>query len=412
MPVQEKVRVLVVDDISETRDNILRMLQFDMNIEIIGAAKSGKEAIELSQKLKPDVVIMDINMPDMDGITATETIRRKLSYVQVVILSVQSDPSYMRRAMLAGARDFLTKPPSIDEFTAAVRRAGAMAQDERAKIEAGGGAAGPGGSQNSSSVSPTRGRVISVYSPKGGTGATTIAVNFALGLKTEDNKVALIDGNMQFGDVAVLLNEQAKNSVLDLTTRVDELDKEVIEDVFINHAASGIRVLAAPPRPEMAEAVLADQFNKLIQYLRSCFTYIVIDAASYLTDVVLSGLESSDLVILITTQDIPSIKNCSAFLTLADGLGIKRARVLFVMNRYDKRITISPERVGESLHQEIVATIPFDDRMVSSSVNRGVPFMLDNKIHPIAKSIQTLVDLSRERLAKAEEAPVEAAPKK
>jgi pilus assembly protein CpaE len=412
MPVQDKVRVLVVDDISETRDNILRMLQFDMNIEIIGAAKSGKEAIELSQKLKPDVIIMDINMPDMDGITATETIRRKLPYVQVVILSVQSDPSYMRRAMLAGARDFLTKPPSIDEFTAAVRRAGAMAQDEREKQSSS--VAGPGGSGplGSATSSNNHGKVIAVYSPKGGTGATTIAVNFALALKSEDNKVALIDANMQFGDVAVLLNEQAKNSVLDLTPRVDELDKEVIEDVFITHAASGIRILAAPPRPEMAESVMADQFNKLIQYLRQIFNYIVIDAASYLTDVVLSGLESADQVILVTTQDIPSIKNCSSFLTLADGIGIKRDRILFIMNRYDKNIKISPEKVGESLHQEVVATLIIDDRMVHSSINRGVPFMLDNKAHPIAKSIQALVDLSCERLAKADEAPAEPVSKK
>jgi pilus assembly protein CpaE len=412
MPVQEKVRVLVVDDISETRDNILRMLQFDINIEVIGAARNGKEAIELSQKLKPDVIVMDINMPDMDGIAATEAIRRKLPYVQVVILSVQSDPNYMRRAMMAGARDFLTKPPSIDEFTAAVRRAGAMAQDEREKQGATAAGGGGNGSQSASSQPSNRGKVIAIYSPKGGTGATTIAVNFALALKTEDNKVALIDANMQFGDVAVLLNEQAKNSVLDLTPRVDDLDKEVIEDVFINHAASGIRVLAAPPRPEMAESVIADQFNKLIQYLRQIFTYIVIDAASYLTDVVLSGLESADQVILITTQDIPSIKNCSAFLTLSDGIGIKRDRILFVMNQYDKRITISPERVGESLHQEIVSIIPFDDRMVSGSINRGVPFMLDNKLHPIAKSIQTLVDLVRERLNKVEEPAAEPAPKK
>ena len=412
MPVQEKVRVLVVDDISETRDNILRMLQFDINIEVIGAARSGKEAIELSLKLKPDVIVMDINMPDMDGITATETIRRKLPYVQVVILSVQSDPNYMRRAMMAGARDFLTKPPSIDEFTVAVRRAGVMAHDEREKQAAASAGGGPNGSPGSSALSSTRGKIIAVYSPKGGTGATTIAVNLALALKTEENKVALIDANLQFGDVAVLLNEQAKNSVLDLTPRVDELDPEVIEDVFINHAASGIRVLAAPPKPEMAESVVADQFNKLIQYLRQIFTYIVIDAASYLTDVVLSGIETADQVILVTTQDIPSIKNCSAFLNLADGIGVKRDRIIFIMNRYDKRITISPERVGESLHQEILVTIPFDDRMVSGSINRGVPFMLDNKLHPIAKSIQSLVDVVNERLAKAEELAAEPAIKK
>jgi pilus assembly protein CpaE len=133
MPPQEKIKVLIVDDIAETRENIRRLLQFDVNIEVIGTARSGREAIELAPQLKPDVVLMDINMPDMDGITATETIRKKVPFVKVVILSVQSDGNYMRRAMLAGANDFLSKPPMIDELTAAIRRAGTMAQDERSK---------------------------------------------------------------------------------------------------------------------------------------------------------------------------------------------------------------------------------------------------------------------------------------
>ena len=80
-------------------------------------------------------------------------------------------------------------------------------------------------------------------------------------------------------------------------------------------------------------------------------------------------------------------------------------RILFVMNRFDKRIAITPERVGESLRQEIVVVIPFDDRIVSYSVNRGVPFMLDNnKSQPVGKSIVQLADLVRERIAKLEQA--------
>src|SRR4030095_8123384 len=98
-----------------------------------GMARTGKEGIQLSQELNPDVVLMDINMPDMDGITATEAIRSKQPAVQVVILSVQSDQNYMRRAMLAGARDFLTKPPMGDELISSIRRAGAMAQSEKSK---------------------------------------------------------------------------------------------------------------------------------------------------------------------------------------------------------------------------------------------------------------------------------------
>src|SRR5512138_1810563 len=133
MSVQEKYRVLIVDDIAETRENIRRMLQFDNNIEVVGTARTGKEAITLSQQAKPDVIVMDINMPDMDGITATQEIKKKAAYIQVIILSVQSDPSYMRRAMLAGARDFLSKPPMIDELTDAIRRSGALSQEERKK---------------------------------------------------------------------------------------------------------------------------------------------------------------------------------------------------------------------------------------------------------------------------------------
>ena len=124
----DKIRVLVVDDVAETREMIRKLLQFEADIEVVGAARSGKEGLQLSQELDPDVVLMDINMPDMDGISATGAIRQKTPHVQVVILSVQGDQNYMRQAMLAGARDFLTKPPMGDDLTSAIRRAGAMSQ--------------------------------------------------------------------------------------------------------------------------------------------------------------------------------------------------------------------------------------------------------------------------------------------
>jgi len=403
MPAQEKVRVLIVDDIAETRENIRRMLQFDANIEVVGTARTGREAIEQAQQAKPDVIIMDINMPDMDGITATQEVKRKLPFVQVVILSVQSDPSYMRRAMLAGARDFLTKPPMIDELTDAIRRAGVMAHEERKKTaQAFTPVQAEGGSPAATSAASSRGKVIVVYSPKGGTGRTTIATNLAISYKTEDNRVALIDGDLQYGDVAVFLNEQGKNTILDLAPRAEELDLEVVQEVMVTHRASGVDILAAPPRPEMADKVSGEQFGKLIDFFRRYYSYVIIDAATYLSDVVQVALDISNVIVLVTTQDIPSIKNCNLFLSLADASGIKRDRILFVMNRYDKRIAITPERVGESLRQPIVTALPFDDKIVSSAVNRGIPFMLDNKIQPIAKSIQTLADMIKEKISKLE----------
>ena len=129
----EKTRVLIVDDIAETRENVRKLLQFEADIEVGAAARTGREAIQLTLETNPDVVLMDINMPDMDGIAATEAIRQQVPAVQVVILSVQADQNYMRRAMLVGARDFLTKPPMPDELVATIRRAGKLAREERAR---------------------------------------------------------------------------------------------------------------------------------------------------------------------------------------------------------------------------------------------------------------------------------------
>jgi pilus assembly protein CpaE len=403
MSVQEKIRVLIVDDIAETRENIRRMLQFDTNVEVVGMARTGREAIQLSQQAKPDVIVMDINMPDMDGITATQEIKKKSPFIQVVILSVQSDPSYMRKAMLAGARDFLTKPPMIDELSDAVRRSGAMAQEERKKSVQAFPVMPTDGSKLSSASGGPLGKVIVIYSPKGGTGRTTIATNLAIAMHGDDNKVALVDGNLQFGDIAVFLNEQGKNTVLDLAPRVEELDPDIVREVMVTHRASGVDILASPPRPEMADKVSGEQFSKVLTYLRRMYSFIIVDTASQLTEVVQSALDIADLILLVTTQDIPSIKNCNLFLSLADASGIRRERIQFVMNRYDKRISITPERVKESLRQDVVMVIPFDDRIVSYSVNRGVPFMLDNnKTQPVGKCISQLAEIVRERITKLE----------
>jgi pilus assembly protein CpaE len=407
----EKIRVLIVDDIAETRENIRKLLQFEADVEVVGAARTGKEAIDLSQELKPDVVLMDINMPDMDGITATETIRRKITYAQVVILSVQNDPNYMRRAMLAGARDFIPKPPTGEELSAAIRRAGAMAHEERKKIFATATSV-PGGNMSSVALAANRGKIIVVYSPKGGSGVTTIATNLAVTLHNEETKVALIDGDLQYGDIAVFLNEQGKNTILDLAPRVDELDPEIIQDVMQTHAASGIKILAAPGRPEMADKVNGDQFTKVLEYLRGLYSYIVVDTSCYLTDIVLSVMDISDLIVLITTQEIPAIRDAKIFLSLVDGMRISRKRIIFVMNRYNKAISIAPEKVGESLKQEISAVIPLDERVVGNSVNRGVPFMIDNKSQPVGRSLLTLAELVRETLSKQEPVVVEKQVKK
>ncbi len=407
MTSQEKINVVVVDDIDESREMILRMLQFDTNIQVVGTGRTGVEAIESAQKLKPDVIVMDINMPDMDGITATEAIRKKVPYIQIVVLSVQNDANYMRKAMLAGARDFLTKPPMIDELTAAIRRAGDLAHDEKLKQAAvfqPTGMTGPLSPQMMMRMPMINlGKVICVYSPKGGTGCTTLAINLGVGLKTTDNKVAIIDANLLYGNVAVFLNEHGKNSILDLIDRANDLDPEIIEDVMVENKQTGLHMMPSPKDPELNDSQKSEPVVKVLNFLKQLYNYIIIDTTSYLTEVVQTCLDVADYIVLVTTQDIPAIKSINQFLTLADASGISREKILFVMNRYDKRIAISPERVGESLRQSVVVTIPFEDRITTSAMNRGVPFMVDNRLAPAGKGISSLIEVIKTRIQKDQE---------
>lgn len=408
----DKIRVLIVDDVAETRENIRKLLQFESDIEVVAAARTGKEAIQLTQEVNPDVVLMDINMPDMDGIAATEEIRKKMPFVQVVVLSVQGDQNYMRRAMLVGARDFLTKPPMPDELVAAIRRAGKMAVEERSKTGQVYAAAPSGGGQPARVGMSAQGKVIMVYSPKGGTGCTTVAVNLAIALHNEETQAAIVDANLQFGDVAIFLNEQGKNTVLDLAPRAEELDPDIVAEVMIKHAVTGIHVLASPSRPEHGEKVNAEQFAKLLQYLRQLYAYVVVDTSTHLNDVTLSVMDIADSIVLVTTQDIPSIKNDRLFLDLMLNLSIPLEKVAFVMNKFDKRIAITAEKIGENLKQEVLAVIPLDERTVIQAVNRGVPFMIDNKTQPAARGIYTLTEALRARLLKQEQEELEKSPRK
>ncbi|HIE24467.1 MAG TPA: response regulator, partial [Anaerolineales bacterium] len=291
MASNNKFRVLIVDDVAETRENVRKLLQFEADVEVVGVASTGREGIKISQEVEPDVILMDINMPDMDGIAATEAIRQKNSFVQVVILSVQGDSNYLRRAMQAGASDFLTKPPTGDELITAIRRAGTMAHQEKAKGGASAAAVTRSGLPSVPSISSSQGKVIVVYSPKGGVGCTTLAVNLGMVLHNDETRTAIVDGNLQFGDVALFINEQGKNTILDLTSIADELDPEIVGDVMLKHDASGVHVLAAPSRPEQAESVSGGEFLKTLQYLRRLYAYVIVDTPSLLTDVVLSSID-------------------------------------------------------------------------------------------------------------------------
>lgn len=118
------VRLLVCDDHEVIRTGLAALLA-GTDIEIVGEAANGKEAIRLAQKLKPDVILLDIRMPDDDGLSTLEKLRSKVPGSQVVMLSTYDNPTYVARAVALGAADFVLKGSSREALVATIQAAAA-----------------------------------------------------------------------------------------------------------------------------------------------------------------------------------------------------------------------------------------------------------------------------------------------
>lgn len=118
---KEKINIVIVDDIADTCSSIQKILSFETDFVVVGTASNGKEGLRLIEKTKPDVVLMDINMPEMDGFEATAKTLLVSPHTTVLMMSVHDDQDYMQRSMIAGARYFFSKPISMDELYRVIR---------------------------------------------------------------------------------------------------------------------------------------------------------------------------------------------------------------------------------------------------------------------------------------------------
>jgi pilus assembly protein CpaE len=386
--VADQIRVLIVDDIPETRDHLTKLLGFESDIEVVGAAESGAEAIALAAKLSPDVVLMDINMPDMDGIAATEQLASSAPTAAVIMMSVQGEADYLRRSMLAGAREFLVKPFSSDELTASIRQVYVREREKASRI-----AAAPAARSSAAEARGDRepGQIIAVFSPKGGVGRTTIAVNLAVAAATDlGKKVVVVDGSFQFGDVGVLLNLNPKNkSIADLVPELDAGEADSLDTFVINHSA-GIRVLLAPPSPEMAELITPSAVRRVLEALRAEHDIVFVDCTATFNETTLAILDEADLILTILSLEITSIKNMRLFLEVADQLGYEPGKVKLVLNRADTSLGIRAVDVEQSIGRKIDYSIVSDGRSVVYALNRGVPFFLSNREAQVSQDILRL----------------------
>ena len=394
---EQMITILIVEDIAEIRANFKKILGFEQDFEVVGMAATGREGLLLAQEMRPDIILMDINMPDVDGLQITRQIMDALPGTGIIIMTAQDDPSYMRLAMMAGAKAFLTKPSSPDELYNTVR---AVYRRARAPVI----------QSSSNYVNPVKssengnnraGNIVVVYSPQGGAGCTTLATNLASALTRQDVRVLLVDANLQFADVGVFLNLEARSTLVDLVEDVEDLDTEYFENVVTTHT-SGLKVLMGPSRPELAEKVAADPnaIAKILGKIRGSYDFIVIDTSLHLDDMALSLMDIATRIIIISTPTLPSVKNVRFVLDLFDQLNYSPDKMMLILNRVSenqniRKLAITPDKVQLFLKRPIVAMIPTDEYMMLDAIRRGIPAVAleRDRSKSVIKEILGLSDL-------------------
>ncbi len=401
----EKIRILIVDDIADTRENLAKLIGFEPDMEVAATAGGGQEAVNMAKQHRPHVILMDINMPDMDGITATEIISNTVPESPIIMMSVQGEQDYLRRSMLAGAREFLVKPFSADELINSIRHVHELEKVRRARYAPVAPAPVAGGPAVAAGTGRETGKIITFFSPKGGVGRTTISTNLAVALHQLTGKpVVLVDGSLPFGDIAVILNMSPKaKTIADLIGSFETADSDVVESILVQHS-TGIKVMLAPPTPESTELITGAHMKHVLELLRERYAYIVVDTWPSFQEQVITMLDVADVILTLMTLEITSLKNVRVFMDVVEKLGYDDAKVQLVANRNDSSGGIKASDVEASLGRKIPHTIVSDGRTLVLAVNRGVPFVISHRDSQVAKDIFALA----QKVATAETAPAAA----
>ncbi|MDM8519367.1 response regulator [Anaerolineales bacterium HSG6] len=391
----DKITILVVDDNPDTRENVSRLLYFEKDMEVIGSAINGREGIEKAIELHPHIVIMDINMPDVDGITATGEMAIKAPYSQVIIMSVQTEHHYMRQAMAAGARDFQPKPFTAEELVSCIRRVYKIGIPTYQQIEAAEKYQSQmAAAQPKESESPNMGTgtppIIAVYSAKGGIGTSTISVNLAVALQQEFGDAALVDADIQFGDILVHLNTKARRTMSDLI-QDGEAELDILSDLMLPHN-SGLKLLLAPPQPELADEITPEIIGQVLQGTREFFKIIVVDTTSQLNDRTLGVLEVADYILVVTSPELPGIKNAKLFLELAKQLEYDPKHIGVIINRANQPGGVKADQIETALKLKHTYRIPYDPKILRAT-RKGVSVVQQD---PGAPSAQAILKMARD----------------
>ncbi len=325
-----------------------------------------------ASKVVPDhqLVIVDISTGPRSAVEVCREIRAApaLSAVPVMCVSASDDVEERIQFLEAGADDVMARPFDARELEARVEAL--LLRFQRSRNLA------PVISADGLTLGRAR-RTVAVYSPKGGVGTTTVAVNVAIAaVARRPDKVVLVDFALQFGGVATLLNLDPKQTLADAVRDEASLTEPELLRTYAMRHDSGLHVLAAAAAPEVTEAITSKHVAQILSTLLDGYDMVVVDAGSALDERVLKIFEVAEAVLLPVTPEIGALKAMRALLEYLSEAGTIGLKSTFVLNNLFAREILKLRDVETFLGAKMATELPYDPFLYLKAVNEGVPIVL------------------------------------
>lgn len=374
------IRVVVVADATPMREDVVDAIEQKADLKLVGTAASPSQALATAGDTRPDIILIDETLGDTNTLSLTEDLVARYPELTVVAMTREGHMDYVRQAMLAGARGFVTLPLANGELSQVLHQIRRLELTRQTRAPA-----------TPEKQLVAQGTIIVIYSPKGGVGKTTLTANLGVILtKGTDERVVLVDSNPQFGHLGLVLNVHTNYSLMDLLTRSDNLDPELVDGMMAPHS-SGVQVLLAPTEIERADAFPPQAMSKLLSKLRTMFDWVIVDTWPVLTESTLDVLETADQVLLPVLPDITCLRDTRRFLDLVESLSYPLNKFDIIVNRATDG-GLDCAAIEEGLRRKVTMEIPQDDPLVTHSLNRGIPLVISHKRSPVSKAVRQLAE--------------------
>ena len=390
------IRVLAVDDSAITREVLGRLIEAQPDMELVSAAANGREAVRRASELQPDIVLMDIHMPDLDGIQAAWLVSSGTPHGAVIMVTSEERVDFLQKAMSAGAQGYVLKPfGKGDELFQTIRQVHARSSARRMQAT--------GGRALDVSHRPRVGKRVVVLGPKGGVGSTMVAVSLSMLLQEQaqsHSSAVLLDADFLAGDAAYHFSTSPPHTILDLVPHIEALDARLIDQVIVKQE-SGVHLLSRPTNPEQAEALTAQHVKTIVGSLSQMYDRVIIDTALTYDDRMLSVLDIADVYVVVVTPHLGVLRSAAHFLQVAKTLGYPHDRMCFVLNRATSMAGLSIDDIRHLLGARSIVPIPSGGAEVSQAFNAGRPLVVYNRRSPVTRALRVLAQDVQARIASA-----------